>query len=407
MESTTLNSNGILSPIIYNTSKALERASYYGIRSLLVIYMMNYFAIDRYEAMNVYGWTMTIYLIALLLGAVVGDLLVGNKYTAIAGGMLQAMGAFVICLPTTATLYIGIGLVFFGSGIYGSNLFSMLGRYFRKREKILDSGMTVYYTAINIGALVGTLLLSLLGEDNFHFGFIAAGILMVISSVMLFFVQDAKTRIEEHDITKKNLPKSVAMVFLAMAITAIFWLVYEIAGSDVFSKTYELREFSELGFLRNIWQSINPIIVLLAGIFFSVLWYFIRSNRILKIGIGFLSAATGYLILLTMPMGYSGLGVAIFFVSAFLIGFGEILFAPTALSLLTKYTKPKYLAIIFALYMLPVRILSVIYGLFSEHIYNTPNLGLIIGGVILFILSVGLVIYALVFKEPEPEKKTL
>ena len=320
--------------------------------------------------------------------------------------MLQAMGAFVICLPTSATLYIGIGLVFFGSGVYGSNLFSMLGRYFRKKEKVLDSGMTVYYTLINVGAFIGTMLIGLLGENNFHLGFIAAGVLMVISSVMLFFVKDSKPRTEEHDITKKNLPKSLAMVFLAMAATAIFWLVYEIAGSDVFSKTYELREFSESGFLRNIWQSINPIIVLLAGIILSILWYFIRFNRILKIGIGFLIGAAAYLILLTIPEGYSGLGIAIFLISALLLGFAEILFAPTAMSLLTKYTNPKYLAIVFALFMLPVRILSVIYGLFSEHIYNTPNLGLIIGGIILFILAIGLVIYALVFKESTPEEKT-
>ncbi|NNJ81418.1 MAG: MFS transporter [Flavobacteriaceae bacterium] len=406
MATNTLTSNGILSPVIYNTSKALERASYYGIRSLLVIYMVGYFGIDRYEAMNLYGWSMTIYLIALVLGAVVGDLLLGNKYTAIAGGILQAFGAFIICLPSTATLYIGIGMVFFGSGIYGSNLFSMIGRYFRKREKILDSGMTVYYTVINVGAFIGTMVIGYLGENNFHLGFIAAGILMVISSVMLFFTKDTKTPIEEHDITKKNLPKSVVMVFMAMAITAIFWLVYEIAGSDVFSKSYELRELSGSGFLRNIWQSINPVIVLLAGILLSVVWYFIRSNRILKLGIGFLLGATSYFILLTMPEGYSWLGVAVFLISALLLGFAEILFAPTTLSLLSKYTNPKYLAIIFALYMLPTRILSAIYGLFSENIYNTPNLGLIIGGIILFILAVGLVIYALVFKESITEKKT-
>ncbi len=405
METTTLNANGILSPVIYNTSKALERASYYGIRSLLIIYMVDYFAIDRYEAMNIYGWTITIYLIAMLLGAVIGDLVLGNKYTAIAGGLLQALGAFVLCLPTTFTLYIGIGLVFFGSGVYGSNLFSMLGRYFRKKEKILDSGMTAYYTAINIGAFLGTLLLGLLGESNFHLGFIAGGVLMVISTVVLFFVNDTKSRIEENDITKKNLTKSVVMVFLAVAITSIFWLVYEIAGNDVFMISYELRDFSELGFLQNIWQSLNPAIVILLGILFAIVWYLIRSNRILKLGIGFLLGTASYLVLLVIPEGYSGFGVVIFLISVLLLGLAEILVAPTALSLLTKYTNPKYLAIIFALSMLPARILSAIYGLFSEHIYNTPNLGLLIGGIMLFILAVALVIYAVVFKDSVTENK--
>jgi POT family proton-dependent oligopeptide transporter len=405
MESTTLNSNGILSPVIYNISKALERASYFGIRSLLVIYMLEYFAIDRYEAMNVYGWTMTIYLIALLLGAVVGDLIIGNKYTAIAGGLLQALGAFVLCLPSTFTLYLGIGLVFFGSGVYGANLFSMIGRYFRKKEKVLDSGMTVYYTAINIGAFIGTLLLGLLFESNYHLGFIAGAVLMVISTVVLFFVSDEKSSIGENDITKKNLTKSVVMVFLAMAITSIFWFVYEMAGSDVFLISYDLREFSESGFLRNIWQSINPTIVMLLGILFAIVWYFMRSNRLLKLGIAFLLGVASYLILLLIPEGYSGFGVGIFIVSAILLGLAEILFAPTALSLLAKYTNPKYMAIVFALFMLPPRILSAIYGLFSEHIYNTPNLGLIIGAVILFILAVGLVIYALVFKDSTSENK--
>jgi POT family proton-dependent oligopeptide transporter len=169
--------------------------------------------------------------------------------------------------------------------------------------------------------------------------------------------------------------------------------------------SYDLRDFSESGFLQNIWQSLNPAIVILFGILFAIVWYLIRSNRILKLGIGFLLGTASYLVLLVMPEGYSGFGVVIFLISVLLLGLAEILVAPTALSLITKYSNPKYLAIIFALSMLPARILSAIYGLFAELIYNTPNLGLIIGGIMLFILAVALVIYAVVFKDSFTENK--
>lgn len=407
MDVTTNQNSGIRSPFIYNTSKALERASYYGIRSLLVLYMIGEtFAMERTEALAMYGWFTTIYLAATLIGAVIGDLIVGNKYTAIIGGVMQTAGAFALCLPSTTMLYAGIGLVFMGSGVYGANLFSMIGRFYRKHEKVIDGGMTIYYTAISIGAFFGTLILGMFSEDQFYLAFILAGVMMLVSSVLLLFVRDEKQPVDEQDPVKRNFLKSFAMVFVAMALTAVFWMVYEIAGSDVFMKTYELREVTPSLFLQRIWQSINPSIVVLLGVLFSLLWYFIRMNRFLKLAIGLLFGALSYFILIAMPMDYSGFAVMIFFVSALLLGLAEILVAPTALSLIIKYTNPKYLAIAFALYLLPVQLLSGLFGIFSEHIYNNPNLGLIIGGVVLVLLAVGCLLYFFISKVDDTNNQT-
>ncbi|MCB0855951.1 MAG: MFS transporter, partial [Bacteroidetes bacterium] len=85
----------------FASSKLLERTAYYGIRSLLVLYMVKAsLSIPEEEALQIYGWFTSAVIFAQILGAVLGDLILGSKRAVIVGGLTQAIGAFVLCIPS-------------------------------------------------------------------------------------------------------------------------------------------------------------------------------------------------------------------------------------------------------------------------------------------------------------------
>ena len=137
----------------YALSRMLERASYYGFRSIIVLYMIGEtLKMESNEALKVYGWFTLALVITHIIGAVFGDLLVGNKKGILIGGVTQAIGAFSLCIPSTIGLYLGICLVVLGSGFFTPNIISNFGKSYLNKTKLLDSGFTIFYLAINLGA---------------------------------------------------------------------------------------------------------------------------------------------------------------------------------------------------------------------------------------------------------------
>lgn len=170
----------------FASSKLLERTAYYGIRSLLVLYMVKAsLSIPEEEALQIYGWFTSAVIFAQILGAVLGDLILGSKRAVIVGGLTQAIGAFVLCIPSMAGLYSGLGLILLGSGMYSPNLSAHFGKLYLNRTQLLDAAFTILYMFINIGALLGTTVITGIGESfGWNFGFILAGFVMLVSALL-------------------------------------------------------------------------------------------------------------------------------------------------------------------------------------------------------------------------------
>jgi len=142
----------------YCLSRMLERASYYGFRTLVVLYMTGeILKMENTEALGIYGWFTASLVFSQIIGAILGDLLIGNKKAVIIGAILQSLGAFGLCIPSTTGLYIGLFLVVLGGGLYTPNIISNFGKLYLNRTKLLDAGFTLFYFAVNIGAFVGVL----------------------------------------------------------------------------------------------------------------------------------------------------------------------------------------------------------------------------------------------------------
>ncbi len=192
---------------LYVASRALERASFYGLRSILALYMINSsIALPEEDAIKFYGWFVSSFLFSQIFGAILGDLVFGNKKAIIIGGILQAIGTFMLCIPSINNLYIGIVLISLGSGFFSPNILARYGKLYLNKPELMDAGYTMFYCAINIGAFIGVALIGYLGHENYIHGFITAGILMLFSVGMILLSKENEEA-QSINYTKKTVVK--------------------------------------------------------------------------------------------------------------------------------------------------------------------------------------------------------
>lgn len=166
-----------------------ERFSYYGMRALLVLFMVDEIqnggmGLDDKSANAIYGlYTAFVYL-ACLPGGWIADRLLGAQRSVFVGGLVIAAGHFTLAIPTPATFYIGLVLVVIGTGFLKPNISAIVGQLYPEGGARRDAGFTIFYMGINMGAFLGPLICSYLGEKvNWHAGFGIAGVGMLAGLV--------------------------------------------------------------------------------------------------------------------------------------------------------------------------------------------------------------------------------
>lgn len=165
-----------------------ERMSYYGMRALLVLFMVDQIrggmGLDEKKAAAIYGlYTGLVYIIALP-GGWVGDRLLGAKSAVWWGGVVIAIGHIVLGIDRTDTFYLGLIIVALGSGLLKSNMSALVGQLYPEGGARRDAGFTLFYMGINVGALLGQIVCSNLGEHiAWRWGFSAAAAGMILGLV--------------------------------------------------------------------------------------------------------------------------------------------------------------------------------------------------------------------------------
>ena len=166
-----------------------ERFSYYGGRALLILFMTAAVAegglgMSAATAASIYGlYTAGVYFLGLP-GGWVADRLVGQRNAVFLGGILIAAGNFSLATPGMVTFYLGLVLVVLGTGLLKPNVSAIVGELYPEGGARRDAGFSIFYMGINVGAFVAPLVCGYLGETiNWHFGFAAAGIGMVLGLI--------------------------------------------------------------------------------------------------------------------------------------------------------------------------------------------------------------------------------
>lgn len=166
-----------------------ERFGYYGMRSLLVLFMVTAtgnggLGFSDTKAYGVYGlYTASVYGMSLL-GGWVADRILGQRRAVFAGGILIAIGYLTLAAPGTATFFSGLVVIILGTGLLKPNISTIVGQIYAQGDPRRDAGFALFYMGINIGAMIAPLVCGPLGERvNWHLGFAAAGIGMAIGVI--------------------------------------------------------------------------------------------------------------------------------------------------------------------------------------------------------------------------------
>lgn len=165
-------------PVLFFT-EMWERFSYYGMRALLVLYLVNAVGYKREDALEIYAvYTGLVYLTPIL-GGYLADRYLGLRKAILIGGFTMMLGHFAMALPSLLNL--ALGLLIVGNGFFKPNISTLVGTLYRERDPRRDGGFTIFYMGINLGAFLAPLVAGTLGEKiGWHWGFVSAGFGMAI-----------------------------------------------------------------------------------------------------------------------------------------------------------------------------------------------------------------------------------
>jgi len=345
------------SAIFYALARMFERASYYGLRGILILFMIGEtLQMERKEALAIYGTISGTLLFAQIVGGLIGDLVTGNKKAVIIGALIQAIGTFTLCLPVANSLYIGLICIVIGSGLYTPNLIANYGKLFLSKKKLIDSGFSWLYVAINIGSFFGIFLIGLIGEKyGFKFGFLVSGILIILSLVLILLTKGDRKSVEY--IIDFNKIKIIFSIIAAILATGVFWGVYELSGGVFYSLADAFKNIDGLPIPNDLWLSANTYFLIPIGIILSVLWSYKYSTQLFKLVFGVVFSILAIVILYLIPELPEAKHAALYFAVILFLVIAEIHIAPMLHALLINYSNPKYLAIIIALSYFPVRMM--------------------------------------------------
>ncbi|MFC7775431.1 MFS transporter [Flavobacterium sp. GCM10027622] len=336
---------------LYMLSKVFERTSYYGIRSFLVLYMLENLHLHQDEAVKIYGIFASSIIISQILGALLGDLLIGNRRAQLIGGCLQLIGTLVLLVPTSLGLYLGLGLLSLGSGLFSPNLLAQFGKLYHNKKAIMDGAFTSFYTSINIGAILGAYLLMMIVSNNYLLGLITSSIFMLVSIIISFCI-DSKNNEQQFVLIPSDTNKKALRILFSVFLSISFWYLYNTYSDRFYEIISNLRNTSTFNEFAYIY-SINTVFILPVGIFFSVIWSFYYLDSKIKLSIGFLFVAIAMSV-----YAFIGENIPDLIASSLLITLAENLISPILLSVVTKNTNPKYLALTQTLLLLPSFLIS-------------------------------------------------
>ena len=178
-------------------AEMFERFCYYGMRTLLTLYLVESLLMGDEKAFSVYGAYTALVYAAPVIGGKLADRLLGYQRAVVLGGILMAIGEFTLIghkfvgggpeLATTL-MYIGMGIIIVGNGYFKANISSIVGELYDERPALKDSGFTIFYIGINVGALLATTVCAWVGATygrEYGFGLAGVGMLFGLAQFIM------------------------------------------------------------------------------------------------------------------------------------------------------------------------------------------------------------------------------
>ncbi|NQY49836.1 MAG: peptide MFS transporter [Colwellia sp.] len=411
-----------------------ERFGYYGMRALLVLYLIastqdGGFGWSNQEALRLYGFfTMAVYLTPVI-GGWLADNYIGQRKAIIWGGVIFSLGYFTLGIPKSmivgmeeTVFYLGLALIIIGNGLFKANVSSLVGELYEDGDHRRDAAFTIFYMGINLGAFLAPITVGILGEQvNWHYGFILAGCGMLIGLTLQLTlankylgdigVKPSAKRIKGDKkaaapLTPQDIDRMKVILIMSM-FSVVFWAGFEQAGGlfTIYASDFTDRTLFGFEIAASSFQSLNAMFIILLAPFVASTWVKMGSNEPTspkKFALAMLFLALGFFVMLWATMVQGGdIAVKVsmlFLVFAYLFHtLGELCLSPIGLSLVTKLAPLKYTSLLMGIWFFFTALsnfLAAFIGSFvgeGEEMVN--NAGNIFMGVGIGALITGVIIY--------------
>jgi proton-dependent oligopeptide transporter, POT family len=348
-----------------------ERFSYYGMRALLVLYMVHALGWPDDRADHLYGlYTGAVYLTPLF-GGWLADRFIGTRRSLVIGSLVIAAGHFVLAIPAANTFYLGLVLVVIGTGFFKPNVSTMVGQLYRPGDPRRDAGFTIFYMGINLGGFFAPLICGYLGQKvGWHYGFGAAGVGMLLGLAAYLALRAkylpgvgmltareqsvAAGRPASEPLTTAEWQRVIALG-IVFILVAFFWASYEQAGSslNLFADRFTNVHVGAKTIPSSWFQSAQQLFVLIFAPMFAAMWRWLgqrnaEPSTAMKIALGLTLIGGGYGFMVvggrladacvaTHPAGGCAVVSPFWLMTTYMFTvFGELCVSPVGLSYVTK-----------------------------------------------------------------------
>jgi POT family proton-dependent oligopeptide transporter len=386
-----------------------ERFSYYGMRGLLKLYMANYLFVTLRERLQgcrqqippcplvpgdphgvflwstlqhwfpanpaeaaslLYGAYTGLVYATPFFGGILADRWLGQRRTVVIGGLLMAIGHFVMAIESS--FFLALFLLILGNGAFKPNVSTQVGGLYAQGDHRRDGAYTVFYMGINLGAFISNLVCGTLAAVfGWHYGFAAAGVGMLLGLAVYtaggkyLAPDDLSKRKAAHQTERKPLDpgeKKRVMALIALCLlNVVFWAVYEQQGNTMQSWADAQTVWPKvLGFqIPSTWfQSVNPLMIVLFAPLLDLFW--MRQARrgteptsVIKMAIGCTLLGLSFIVMIVgARIIGDGKGSPLWPVSCVLmLTIGELYLSPIGLSLVTKVSPARIVSMMMGMWL--------------------------------------------------------
>ena len=186
-----------------------ERFSFYGMKALLIFYMTYYLFWKQGEASHVFAWYAGLVYATPVIGGFIADRWIGARWSVVIGGVIIAIGHFLLAFEPLPFFYSGLACLVVGTGFLKPNISTQVGALYKQSDKRRDSAFTIFYMGINLGAFAGPLVCEALRQNyGFHYGFAAAGVGMVVGLIMYIAGMGRVVRREQQIVAEEDAERA-------------------------------------------------------------------------------------------------------------------------------------------------------------------------------------------------------
>ncbi len=374
-----------------------ERLSYYGMRALLVLYMVKYLFV-RPDVQNVIGYDVMLQLMESVygplkvqqlasiiyglytsfvyltpfFGGLIADRWLGRRAMVYVGGVLMAIGHFLMAGPDW--FFLALLFLVLGNGAFKPNISTQVGELYAPGDQRRDGAFTIFYMGINLGAFMAPLICGTLGQKfGWHWGFGAAGVGMILGLCIYFFGQKY---IKPHPANAQPVHlqlvdtgncmtmeewKIVGALAVLCLLNAVFWAVYEQQGNTMQLWADNQTDWNFFGWdMPSTWyQSFNPLMILLFAPLLGIFWRKQAAKQrepssVIKMALGCLLLGTAFLVMVVgaLVVGEGKGSILWLVITAFALTLGELYLSPVGLSLVTKVAPVRMVSMLMGIWLM-------------------------------------------------------